>query len=464
MAVIGSLVVNLLANTSQFSNGLKKGAADAKGFEAKLRGLNSAASKVGLGLSAVGATVAAGAFLKGAISEMMEAEKIGKQLETVIKSTGGAAGLTKKDIDALASSLQQTTTYADDTTKAASALLLTFTNIKGDVFKEAIKAAQDMSTAMGTDLNASVMQLGKALNDPIAGVSKLTKVGVTFTEQQKEQIKSFVKLGDVASAQGIILKELSVEFGGSAAAEMDTYAGKIKSMTNAWNDFKESVGGTVVPAAAGVLQWISDTYGSWSKFWENAGVKNFRMPGDKTDASIDYSKSNSYLKDIPKAVDPLGFGNAFNGIGKKPDKLAKNVAENFSKALGTAFDAKLGAGNLANLRSMQDGAAKAKKQEFADLLMLGFDGMLGGGNLANLRSMQGKAGAAAKPIPVVLKDRQFSSIDPGFRGSQSHLEAIIKQKGGMLGASFVDLQKQQVRHLAAIERNTGGGGVGVGVV
>ena len=73
-----------------------------------------------------------------------------------------------------------------------------------------------------------------------------------------------------------------------------------------------------------------------------------------------------------------------------------------------------------------------------------------------------KPGATAKPIPVTIKDRVMLA-DAGTRGSQSHLEAIIKQKGGRLDVSFIDLQKQQLRTLQAIERNTGGG-AGVGVV
>jgi hypothetical protein len=33
--------------------------------------------------------------------------------------------------------------------------------------------------------------LGKALNDPIKGITALAKQGVTFTEQEKERIKGF---------------------------------------------------------------------------------------------------------------------------------------------------------------------------------------------------------------------------------------------------------------------------------
>jgi phage-related minor tail protein len=63
----------------------------------------------------------------------------------------------------------------------------------------------DMSVALGTDASGSAIQLGKALNDPIKGVAALQKVGVSFTESQKEQIKTLVETGDTLGAQKIIL-------------------------------------------------------------------------------------------------------------------------------------------------------------------------------------------------------------------------------------------------------------------
>jgi hypothetical protein len=74
---------------------------------------------------------------------------------------------------------------------------------------------------LGTDLKGSAVQLGKALNDPIAGVGALSRVGVTFTETQKDMIKTMVEAGNVAGAQTLILDELGKEFGGSAKALAD---------------------------------------------------------------------------------------------------------------------------------------------------------------------------------------------------------------------------------------------------
>lgn len=99
-------------------------------------------------------------------------------------------------------------------------MLLTFTNIGKDVFPDATSTMLDMATAMNGGLTPSAeqlkgtsIQLGKALNDPISGISALSKVGVTFTEQQKKQIEAMVQAGDAAGAQKLILAELGREFG-----------------------------------------------------------------------------------------------------------------------------------------------------------------------------------------------------------------------------------------------------------
>ena len=76
-----------------------------------------------------------------------------------------------------------------------------------------------MSPVLGTDASGSAIQLGKALNDPIKGITALTRVGVTFTEQQKDQITTLVESGKTIDAQKIILGELQKEFGGSAEAQ-----------------------------------------------------------------------------------------------------------------------------------------------------------------------------------------------------------------------------------------------------
>lgn len=188
-------------------------------------------------------------FLKGSIAEAREAQKVGAQTAAVIKSTGGAAGLTAKQFGALATATSLKTGIDDEQIQAGENMLATFTNVRNaagknnDVFTQATKLAVDMGVALKTGPTNASMLLGKALNDPVKGVGRLTKAGVTFTDQQKKQIAQMVKVGDTAGAQKIILAEVAKEFGGSAEAQAT--AGD--KMAVAWGNFKEQVGTALLP-------------------------------------------------------------------------------------------------------------------------------------------------------------------------------------------------------------------------
>lgn len=211
------------------SPGLDKAEGKAKGlssiFNASFGSIAGAALKLG---AVLGVTMG----FKSLFEKAEAGQKTMAQMDAVLKSTGGAAGMTKDALVGLASSQAKVTTFSAGTTKAAENLLLTFTGISKKTFPDTIKAAQDMSTAMGTDLNSSVMTLGKALNDPAQGLTKLTKQGVTFTDQQKKQVEAMTKAGNVAGAQAIMLKELQKEFGGSAEAAGKTFAGQLTILRN----------------------------------------------------------------------------------------------------------------------------------------------------------------------------------------------------------------------------------------
>ena len=238
----------------------------AGGMQSKLQSVGAGVGKifkaaaVGAGVLAVGVT----AFLKGGVDSLINIEKLGAQTEAVIKSTGGAAGVTRAQVDEYAGALERATGVEAEVITQGQNMLLTFTNIKNgvgagnDIFNQATDIMTDMSVAMGTDASKTAVQLGKALNDPIKGISALSKVGVSFTEQQKAQIKAMVEAGDVAGAQKVILGELNKEFGGSAKAFGDTTAGKVAKLKNLFGDFQEALASKLLPVVTKVADWLAD--------------------------------------------------------------------------------------------------------------------------------------------------------------------------------------------------------------
>ena len=180
------------------------------------------------------------------------------QLNAVLKSTAGVAGLTAKELTGMASALQKQTRFGDEAIIKAQALMLTFTKVGKEVFPDAIEAVLNMSEAMGQDLQQGVIQVGKALNDPILGVTALRRVGVQLSKQQEDLVRKFTETGEVAKAQKIILSELETQFGGVAKASGDTMPGAIDQMNNAVGDAQEAIGEVFAPVIISLAKNITE--------------------------------------------------------------------------------------------------------------------------------------------------------------------------------------------------------------
>ena len=122
-----------------------------------------------------------------------------QKVEAALASTGGVSRQTSEGLQAMAARLQEITTHGDEAILAMQAVLLTFTNIRGARFEQATTAILNMASALGTDLKSAALQVGKAFNDPVRGVSALAKAGIQFTDQQRAQIRAMVEAGDVAT-------------------------------------------------------------------------------------------------------------------------------------------------------------------------------------------------------------------------------------------------------------------------
>lgn len=227
-----------------------------RGFGGKMKGI------LGGVAAAVAAAFVVDKIVDFGVSIVKEAEKAASataQTEAVLKSMGGAANVTAGDVKNLSQQLSLKAGIDDQLIQSGQNVLLTFGNVRNEVgkgndaFDRATKVALDMSVALDQDMKNSTIQVGKALQDPIRGLASLRRVGVQFTEQQEEQIKTMVESGDVMGAQKIILGELEKQFGGSAEAQADATA-RIKV---AWDNFKEHLGTAILPFVEQFADWFA---------------------------------------------------------------------------------------------------------------------------------------------------------------------------------------------------------------
>ena len=225
-------------------------------YRSALGGLKSALGALGVAFGARQLV----SFGTESIELFREQQKAIAQVEAGLKSTGNTAGFTSEQLQEMASALQKETIFGDEQIlKDATAQLLTFTNISGEQFDRTQQAALDLATRLDGDLKSASIQLGKALNDPVANLSALSRSGIQFSDDQKAVIKSLTESGRLAEAQTLILDELNKQYGGSAkaAAEAD---GGIQQLKNAIGDAKEEFGRYLMEALKPTIQGLKDFF------------------------------------------------------------------------------------------------------------------------------------------------------------------------------------------------------------
>ncbi|MDO9498105.1 MAG: hypothetical protein Q7J48_20545 [Nocardioides sp.] len=251
---------------------------DVTGFGPSLgRGLNGPLDSIGrssgkrfggiLGKTAMGvaggvlaAGYAAISIGKDAYAEAKEARKVGALTTSTIKATGGAANISAKQVGELSEAIMMKTAVDDEAIQTGANLLLTFKNVRNEVgagnkiFNEATEAAVDLSAAGFGSVDSAAKMLGKTLNDPVKGITALSRAGVTFTEQQKTKIASLVEENDLLAAQKIILGEVQSQVGGAAAAQADA-GDKLGVVIG---NIKEDIGTALMPTIDRFADWLSD--------------------------------------------------------------------------------------------------------------------------------------------------------------------------------------------------------------
>ena len=209
------VIISVLADVSKFSN--------------RMRGLGSRFA--GFAKTAVAATLLVGAALGKMAYDTLKSAEAAKvadeRLNNIAKSMnlfGDQAAIVSKRLQDYASAQQFATGIDDESIKATQAKLLTFKELAktagtlGGAFDRATMAAIDLAAAGFGNAESNATQLGKALQDPIKGLTALKRVGVTFTEAEKKKIKALVESGKLLEAQDVLLKAIETQVGGTAEA------------------------------------------------------------------------------------------------------------------------------------------------------------------------------------------------------------------------------------------------------
>jgi len=242
MAGSRTLKLSILGDVDNLNKSLKTATKDVETFGDKM-------GKVGkmVGAAFVAAAAAAGAYaikigIEG-VKAAIEDEKAQTQLALALEN---ATGATQAQIKATEQSILQmslATGVADDELRPALGRLVRST---GDITKaqDLLSTALDISTATGKPLETVANALGKAYDGNTAALGKLG-IGLSAAE---------LKTMDFTQVQG----KLSELFGGAAARNADTYAGRIARMQVAFNEAKETIGFALLPILEKLMGFINN--------------------------------------------------------------------------------------------------------------------------------------------------------------------------------------------------------------
>lgn len=210
----------------------------------------------GVTLPIIAAGVAFVAFAKGA----EDAAIANRKLDAVLGSMGYPEAT--KRVSDYAESLERTLAVDADVIKAAQTKLATFKNLTasvnevGGAFDRATMATLDLAAAGFGTAETNAVQLGKALQDPVKGITALGRAGVTFTDQEKAKIKTLVESGNLLAAQNMVLKAIESQVGGTAAAG----ASGFEKMKLSLLQVADAIGMAVLPLITQLSDYISNTF------------------------------------------------------------------------------------------------------------------------------------------------------------------------------------------------------------
>jgi hypothetical protein len=226
------------------------------------KGINRTLGAIGIGLSAAAFIN----FTKEAIRGAEAAEIADRRLLQVTESMdlfGKRAEIVTGRLSKFADTQELLTGVQAESIKQVQATLMTFGDLAKSAdevngsFDRATKAALDLAAAGFGSAETNAIQLGKALNDPIKGLTALAKSGVTFTEAEKERIKVLVESNKIGEAQALILAAIEKQVGGTAAATVSSSA----RMEAAFGQVSDAVGLVLLPYLEKFTAWLASPGG-----------------------------------------------------------------------------------------------------------------------------------------------------------------------------------------------------------
>lgn len=301
-------------------DGLKKGTSDADkevgGFADRVGEFGKKAAAA-FAVAGAAALAYAGKLAVDGVKAAIEDEQAQLKLARALESATGATNAQIKAVEDQILKTSLATGVADDKLRPALQRLALAT---GDTEKaqKLLNLALDVSAATGKPLEAVSNALGKAYEGNTTALGKL-QVGLSSAELKSMSFEQ-------AS------QRLTDLFGGSAAANADTFQGRIDRIKVAFGETTESIGTALLPIVEKLLGFITNTVlPAFSKLSES-------LSGSGDGLLARFNAVAGYVRDFVTPIFEAVRG-AFNKIGdaikdQKPnfDNIIDTLSEIYSWA------------------------------------------------------------------------------------------------------------------------------------
>lgn len=249
------LTVRVNSETGQLdvvSQKLKALGNDSEKAGKQVSGASDGFKDLGKALGGLATAATIGAFFKSAVQGAEEENQAMRRLKFAVEASGQSFQDSQKQINAWAQGIQAATRFTDG---QAIETMGKFVRVTGDTTKaqKASQLAMSLSVATGKDLATTTETLTNLINKNERGVM-----------MARREFGAFI--GGAENGQQV-LDVLSAKFGDAALKE-EGFSKETSSLSNNWNELKDTVGNAVIPALTVLVGWL------------NKGVDSIRAVGD----------------------------------------------------------------------------------------------------------------------------------------------------------------------------------------
>ena len=233
------------------------------------------------------------AVTRQAISDA-EAERKGLiRLQSVIESTGRSGEITAGQIDEMTQSLEDFANQDKQAAMDAVAQIATYDEISSDLFGRILTASSNIAAAFNSDISSAVSNMGRVLQDPLTGMTRLQRQGIMISSEIQDQVKSLIEQNRLYDAQVLLLDEIDEKVGGVAEKMAEVATGE--RLATMWGKFVGELGNTIAGGTTGVQGSLADLLNNATSYME---YRNLIRSVSDLDASSALSLGTADMSDL----------------------------------------------------------------------------------------------------------------------------------------------------------------------